>query len=190
MATEPLMDLIRLVAGALEGEGASYAVTGSVASSIHGEPVTSLDVDIVTFLSADQAARVAGRLAPRLYADAEMMRRAAIEHRMANFIDASSGFKVDISVLTDTAYHRELMRRRVKVTHRETGDVVWVVSPEDIVLMKLVWRVDSRSEKQWRNALSVVKVQGHQLDWSYLREWAGRFGVVDDLEMLAREAKA
>ncbi len=37
MATEPLMDLIQLVAGALESEGVPYAVTGSIASSIHGE---------------------------------------------------------------------------------------------------------------------------------------------------------
>ena len=189
MATEPLMDVIRMVAGALEGEGVSYAVTGSIASSIHGEPVTSLDVDMVTFMSADQAARVAGRLGPRLYADADMLRRAAVEHRMANFIDGSSGFKVDISVLADTAYHRELMRRRVKITSPDIGDTFWVVSPEDIVLMKLEWRKESRSEKQWRNALSVLKVRGHQLDWSYLRDWAGRMGVLDDLEALAREAR-
>lgn len=44
MANDPLMDLMQLVAEALENERASYAVTGSVASSIHGEPVTSLDV--------------------------------------------------------------------------------------------------------------------------------------------------
>lgn len=188
MANDPLMDLMQLVAEALEAEGASYAVTGSVASSIHGEPVTSLDVDIVTFLSADQAARVADRLTPRLYADADMVRRAAIEHRMANFIDASSGFKVDISVLADTAYHREVMRRRVRVASSDTRHTIWVVSPEDIVLMKLVWRKDSRSGKQWRNALSVLKIKGHELDWSYLREWATRLDVLHDLEALAREA--
>jgi hypothetical protein len=118
-----------------------------------------------------------------------MLRRAAVEHRMANFIDGSSGFKVDISVLADTAYHRELMRRRVKITSPDIGDAFWVVSPEDIVLMKLVWRKESRSEKQWRNALSVLKIRGHQLDWSYLRDWAGRLGVLDDLEALAREAR-
>ncbi len=189
MATEPLIDLIRLVAGALESEGVSYAVTGSIASSIHGEPVTSLDVDMVTFMSPEQAARVAGRLAPRLYADADMVTRAAVERRMANFIDGSSGLKIDVSVLSDTAYHRGLMGRRIKIRTPDRRDAFWVVSPEDIVLMKLVWRKESRSEKQWRNALSVVRVRGHQLDWSYLRDWAGRLGVLEDLEALAREAK-
>jgi hypothetical protein len=183
------MDLIRMVTGALEGEGVVYAVTGSIASSIHGEPVTSLDVDLVTCMTADQAGRVAGRLVPRLYAEVDAVRRAAVEHRMVNFIDGSSGFKVDISMLDDSAYHRELMSRRVKIAHPESGDAFWVVSPEDIVLMKLVWRRESRSEKQWRNALSVLKVQGHRLDWSYLRSWAGRLGVLEDLEQLAREAR-
>ena len=188
MASDALMELIRLVTGALDAEGAAYAVTGSIASSIHGDPVTSLGVDIVTFLSPEQAARVAAGVAPRLYADCDMMRRAAAEHRMANVIDGASGLKVDISVLADSAYHREIMRRRVRIAHPETGNAFWVVSPEDTILMKLIWRKDSRSEKQWRNALSVAKTQGSQLDWTYLRSWARRQGVLEDLESLIREA--
>jgi len=187
MASDALMELIHLVTCALDAEGAVYAVTGSIASSIHGEPVASLDVDIVTFLIPEQAARVAARVAPRLYADSDMMRRAAAEHRMANIIDGASGFKVDISILADSAYHREIMRRRVRIAHPESGSAFWVVSPEDTILMKLVWRKESRSEKQWRNALSVAKTQGNRLDWNYLRSWAGRLGVLEDLEALRKE---
>ena len=91
-------------------------------------------------------------------------------------------------MLSDTPYHRELMARRIMLTPPGHAESLWVVTAEDIVLMKLVWRKDSRSEKQWRNALSVVKVKGHQLDWAYLRKWAAELDLTADLEQLMREA--
>jgi hypothetical protein len=62
------------------------------------------------------------------------------------------------------------------------------VSPEDIVLMKLIWRKHSQSHKQWDNALGVLRVKQHQLDWEYLRKWARVQDVEQDLDQLAKEA--
>jgi hypothetical protein len=62
------------------------------------------------------------------------------------------------------------------------------VTSEDIILMKLWWRRDSRSAKQWANALAVARIKGHQLDWAYLRKWAQNLGVAEDLNQLAQEA--
>ena len=54
--------------------------------------------------------------------------------------------------------------------------------------MKLVWRQDSRSEKQWKNALSVARVRGVTLDWKYLFEQARELKIEDDLVKLRDEA--
>lgn len=188
MATGPLMQLVEKVTDALDREGVEYAITGSIASSIHGEPWTSMDVDLVVTMSPADAVRVAKRLSGPIYADAEMLRDAAARHSMANLFDPATGYKVDLSALAPTPYHAELMRRRVRMTHPAEHVSFWIVSPEDIILMKLVWRIDSRSTKQWSNALGVAKVQGNRLDWAYLHRWANELGVTDDLEHLKREA--
>ena len=62
------------------------------------------------------------------------------------------------------------------------------VTPEDIILMKLLWRRDSTSEKQWRDALSVARVKGARMDWKYLFEQAKRLGIEEDLITLRDEA--
>ena len=54
--------------------------------------------------------------------------------------------------------------------------------------MKLLWRKDTQSRKQWENALSVVRVKGVSLDWKYLFEQARTLGLEDDLIKLRDEA--
>jgi hypothetical protein len=186
MAADPLLKLIEYIGGVFDHRQIPYAITGSIASSLHGEPVTSLDVDIVTRIVPEQAEALGLEFSSRMYAAPQMMRQAAELHGMANLYDHSSGYKVDISVLADTPYHRAVMDRRIRLTVDEIG--LWIVSPEDIVLMKLLWRIDSRSRKQWENALGVVRVKGHQLDWKYLHQWAKQLAVAKDLDDLMREA--
>ncbi len=188
MSGNVLIRLLERVSGVLEDLGIPYAVTGSIASGIHGEPVTSLDVDIVAQMDADQAAGIAARVGGDLYADADALRQAAESFGMANLISPSLGYKIDLSVLAPEPYHAQIMRRRVRITHPDEGVSFWIVSAEDIILMKLIWRKGTRSSKQWRNALSVVRAQGHRLDWAYLRKWAGELGVTGDLEALMDEA--
>jgi hypothetical protein len=56
-----------------------------------------------------------------------------------------------------------------------------LISPEDLILAKLQWGKRSQSEKQWRDVLGVMKVQGDNLDRSVLAEWAKAIGLECDL---------
>jgi hypothetical protein len=80
------------------------------------------------------------------------------------------------------------MKRRAAVTLR--GSRVWFSSAEDIVLEKLDWfrRGEGISERQWRDVLGVLAVQGRRIDLEYLRLWAGRRGLLDLLKRALAEA--
>lgn len=189
MDENPLLRLLRIVCERLEAAGATYAITGSVASSLHGQAVSSLDVDLCVRMSADDAARFAASLPPELYRSDAGLLVAARSHTMSNVIDPASGLKVDLSFLSPSPFHESVLRRRRLVAFAPGGPSFWTVSAEDIILMKLLWRKDTRSRKQWDNALSVVKVNGARLDWSYLRAWAERLGLTADLELMMKEAE-
>ena len=81
----------------------------------------------------------------------------------------------------------------VKFERRRLEGDLYFISPEDIVLSKLLWRKRSRSETpcsetEWRDILGVLKVQRERLDLEYLREWADSLAMSDDLTQAFREA--
>lgn len=182
------IELIEVVCPALEAVGVLYAITGSVASTIHGEPFTSSDIDIAVRMTPQQAELLAEQLPPRFYRDRTAMVDAVLECGLINLIDNLSPWKVDLCQLKPEPFHSSVFARRQAFLTRADRPPIWVVSPEDVILMKLRWRIDSRSEKQWNNALSVARAKGARLDWTYLRHWARELGVEVDLEQLFREA--
>ena len=76
----------------------------------------------------------------------------------------------------------------IKFERRRLETGLYFISPEDIVLSKLLWRRQLRSEAQWRDVLGVLKVQRERLDFEHLREWANRLSVSDELDQAFREA--
>lgn len=188
MSDDPFVDLIDVTVGELMKVGIDYAVTGSVVSGIHGEPVTSYDVDIIVQMNESQAARLAHALPQRFYRSEDSLVEAARTFGMANLIDADTGLKVDLSCMRPTKYREAIFSRRVKASLGPGTPEFDAVSPEDIVLMKLLWRKETRSQKQWENALSVVRVKGVSLEWKYLFEQARNLDIEDDLTRLRDEA--
>jgi hypothetical protein len=70
------------------------------------------------------------------------------------------------------------------------GDViVYVHSPEDIVLQKLAWyRMGNEiSDRQWTDILGILRMQRGQLDGDYLRQWANELAVGDLLRRATDE---
>jgi hypothetical protein len=65
---------------------------------------------------------------------------------------------------------------------------VWTASAEDTVLSKLRWARTSESEMQLNDVLGILGVQ-RSVDLGYLRYWAPRLGVSEQLEKLLAEAE-
>jgi len=188
MIDESFVDLIRSAVECLDRVGIEYAITGSVASAIHGEPVTTHDVDIVIRMTPAQARKLDADLPQRFYRSAERLVDVATRGGLVNLVDADTGLKVDLSVVEKNAFFDSVMRRRALTSFGEDAPSFVTVTPDDIILMKLLWRRDSRSEKQWRDALSVARVKGSSLEWKYLFEQAKALGIEEDLVKLRDEA--
>jgi predicted nucleotidyltransferase len=83
---------------------------------------------------------------------------------------------VDIDVfLAETPFQHEVLARR----RREDidGQPVWLVSPEDLVLLKLF----AGRTRDIADIADILFTQG-QLDRDYMRHWAGQLCVMDRLE--------
>lgn len=188
MVDSAFQAVLEVVCAELDAHGLCYAITGSVVSSIYGEPITSLDVDVCLRMTPAQAHALSSSLPSRFYRSEEALVGSAQGAGMANLVDMDTGIKVDLSVLPNKAYFDSVLARRQRVAYGAGGPTFWTVTAEDIVLMKLLWRRDSGSQKQWDNALSVVRAQGGRLDWQYLRKWAGTLGLATDLTALGEAA--
>lgn len=188
MIDEPFLDVIAAVVDALDRAGVAYGITGSIASGVYGEPVVSQDVDIAVRMSLQQARVLSEQLPSRFYRSAERILGVAREGGMANLIDTETALKVDLCALPRTPFYDAVMSRRVPQSFGSEGQSYYTVTAEDIILMKLYWRLESQSEKQWRNALSVARVQRNRLDWKYLFDQARSLDLEDDLVKLRDEA--
>ncbi len=182
-------ELLKKVVVALEQLDIGYMVSGSIASSLQGEPRSTHDIGIIVDLPQSKAHDLAGAFPPPdYYLDEQAVSDAVARRGMANLIDTTSGDKVDFWLLTDDPFDRSRFARRY---HEEVlGIRIAVCSPEDTILMKLRWaKMSGGSEKQYTDALRVYEVQYDRLDRQYLHEWTLKLGVEQEMARLQSEAR-
>lgn len=167
-----------------------YVVGGSIASSVHGEPRSTHDVDFVADLTVGQVEGLVERLKPTYYVDAGTAREAVTAGRSFNAIHLATAVKVDVFVAGGDAFDLERIRcaSAVRVGPANT-DRLKLDTPEYTVLRKLEWyrQGGEVSERQWRDAASIVRSQGRTFDRERMETWAERLGVVDLLDRLLEE---
>jgi len=164
-----------------------YMLSGSVSSSIHGQPRATKDVDIVITPTEEQVLNFAGTLGETYYVSLDAVREAFAHNSTFNVIDNQSGWKADFIIRKDRPFSKKEFERRCAAKIKQLD--VWVTSPEDIILSKLEWAKDSQSEQQFRDALGVAMVQWDRLDKDYLHKWAKKLQVESSLKQLLKEAK-
>lgn len=155
--------------------GAPCIVGGSVASSLHGIPRATQDVDIVVQIAQTQVSRLLVRLADRFYVDEGAVRDAIRRGSSFNIIHLDTMYKVDVFVCTDDPLALEEFARAGEVIiDLETGATLRIADAADIILQKLIWyEIGNRvSERQWRDIIGVIKVSGEDLDMEHLCSWA------------------
>ncbi|MGH7140496.1 MAG: hypothetical protein ACREHD_32580 [Pirellulales bacterium] len=164
-------------------------VTGSIASSLLGQPRSTHDIDIVVAMAPEHISILASAFPPPdFYLSTESVRDAVRNQSMFNLLDISGGDKVDFWILTNDPFDQSRFARRRP--HNAGSRQISVSSPEDIILAKLRWaELSGGSEKQFQDALRVFEVQHASLDMQYLNDWSARLGIEPLWQRLQGEAE-
>jgi hypothetical protein len=179
-------EFLERLTGLLDKAGIPYMVAGSMSSSLHGRPRATQDADVVIDPTEDQLASLITLLEQGYYVSRDAALDALRHRTMFNIIDLEGGWKADLIIRKDTPFGRQEFERRRQID--AMGQMLWVVSPEDVILSKLEWMKGRESEVQYSDALGVAVTQWANLDLEYLRTWATQLGVEDILIRLLKEA--
>lgn len=162
----------------LERLGIPYFVTGSMAGILYGEPRLTHDVDIVVALGLRDVPRfIEAFPLDEFYCPPEDV--LAIEVRRGqrghcNLIHHDSGFKADIYMAFDEL-HRWALARRTELML--DGLRVSVAPIEYVILRKLEYFHEGRSEKHVRDVRGMLEVSSARIDRDLLEQWIARLGL-------------
>jgi hypothetical protein len=182
-------DLLKKVVDVLDAVGIEYMVTGSIASSLQGEPRLTHDLDFLLEIAAEQVPLIVAAFPPpEFYISEDAAAEAVRTQGMFNVLHTVEGDKVDFWILTSDPFDQSRFGRRY--VEQVFGVNLKVSRPEDTILMKLRWaRMSGGSEKQFLDALHVYEVQAGALDLDYIEGWAETLGVTEDWRRVVSAAE-
>lgn len=165
----------------LEKLGVPYMLTGSMAMTKYAMMRMTNDIDIVIELNLRRARTFVSGFEKDYYV-AESSVTNAIERRsMFNLLHFDLLVKVDCVIRKDDVFQKQAFANRQKVEFSDFD--VWIIGKEDLVLSKLNWAKESRSEKQMTDVANIIR---HGVDEEYVNSWAKRLGVEDILSECRR----
>ena len=153
-------------------------LSGSVALNAYSIPRYTRDIDIVIELQVENFPEFAELFAEReCYFHYESAKEEVSRKGMFNVIDWKSGMKIDFIVRKNDDFQRtEFSRRQQK---RILPDVIcWVISPEDLIVAKLLWIQQLFSQQQIDDIKNVIH-DCPSLDKTYVSDWIKRLELND-----------
>ena len=181
--------LLKKVLTVLGENHIDYMITGSLVSSMQGEPRATHDVDILVNITHSAIPPLVDTFTPPdYYISGTAIEDAILRKSMFNLLDTNEGDKVDFWILTDEPFDQSRFAR--KYEEKMSGLSMKVSRPEDTILMKLRRaNLLGGSEKQFTDALRVYEVQFGTLDLTYIESWTERLQVKELWERLQQEGK-
>jgi hypothetical protein len=181
-------ELLKIVVLGLEDKNIPYMLTGSLVSSIQGEPRLTHDIDLIISLEKKDLSKVISLFPPDRYYISEKALKESLEKKTSfNIIDIESGDKIDFWILTESDFDLSRFSRRVKIKFLDF--FIDISTPEDTILEKLLWsKISGGSEKHFMDAVKVYEIQREELDYSYIELWSERLGIQVLWEKINREA--
>ena len=168
------IDVLRDIASKFAQGNIDYMLTGSMAMNYYAEPRMTRDIDVVVALDSNDIDTIARLFGTDYYLARETITRAITRESVFNLIHTETIIKVDCIVRKSSDYRRLEFERRLAITIQDF--VVWIASKEDLIISKLDWARDSRSELQLRDVKNLLATR---CDSQYLKQWTRELGLYD-----------
>lgn len=171
-------DVLKDFSSRLEKLGVEYMLTGSMALAHYAVPRTTVDIDIVVELAADDALKFIKEFEDDYYIPNNRVLDAVYRRTMFNVLNQETIIKIDCVVRKNDEFQMEVFSNRKRVNYAGYFDV-WIIGKEGLILSKLNWAKNTRSEMQMRDVASILR---NGYDENYVRKWAKKLGIEDLLD--------
>ena len=173
---------LKLVIEALEAAGVEYLIGGAIAEWAWGEPRATQDLDLVVKIPIKAVNKLSKELEKRdMLLPAEIILDSILEDRAdipLNAIHMYSGLKADLYLVRDGDKLRlSAFQRRERVDYGPPIGQVYIHSPEDLILYKLIYFGLSQQPKHSRDIAAILRAKKNKLDFDYIEEWVTRLGL-------------
>lgn len=136
-------------------------------------PRTTVDIDLVVNILPENLDQFIAEFKTDYYIPLASAQTAVRQKRMFNVLNEQTVFKIDCIVLKENEFEISAFARRKKVDYSGDFDV-WIISKEDLILSKLNWARNTKSERQLLDVASIIR---NGFDNDYVETWAKRLGV-------------
>jgi hypothetical protein len=164
----------RKIIGILDQCNIPYMLSGSIAMGLYVVPRMTRDIDFIIHLDPKNLDSFADSFKDGFYCDRDSIKEAMdTSLKMFNIIDHATGYKADFVVLKKEEFRQEEFSRRVQVEY--FGKTIYVVSPEDLLISKLIWIQDLQSAIQMEDIRNLAAID--TLDRGYLSKWISKLNL-------------
>mgnify|MGYP005844243605 CR=1 FL=1 len=164
-----------------------YFITGSIASIFYGEPRFTNDIDIVAKIEEKHIPELIKRFPDKeFYIDKDSIIEAIKEKSQFNIIHPSSGLKIDVIIYKENDFDFSRFERVKRISPIE-GIEANFASPEDVIIMKMKYYKEKKSEKHLRDIYAMLNISSDLIDKEYIKSWAHKLDVLDVWELILQK---
>jgi len=168
----PEPNLFQIFLNRLNSVGLNYMVTGAVAVIIYGEPRLTHDIDLVVELDDENAEKLVEVFpSEEFYCPPLDIIKLEIKRPLRghfNLIHHETGFKADVYLLGEDELHHWAISNRKRFDME--GEPIWLAPPEYIILRKLEYYREGRSEKHLRDIVSMLEISSVEINFNKLQD--------------------
>ena len=144
-----------------------YMLSGSVAMSVYVLPRATWDFDFIVHLLPEHVEAFTNNFQEGYYCDKDAVKEAVFHRSLFNIIDYDSGYKAGFVILKNNIFRQMEFNRKQKMDY--FGKAIYIASPGDLLLSKLIWIQDLQSAIQMDDIKNISEIKS--LDWHYIYDW-------------------
>lgn len=169
-------DLLIVIAAAFNAHRLPYLLSGSFASSYYGYPRATHDIDFVVEVGREKLKPlevVLQGLGKEFALTAKQLDTVSIPQMVSSY-HAETAIKIDFWITDAADFSIKYMRRKFMTVSNVR---ISLISPEDLILTKLTWCKDIRSDRHMQDCVGIWRIQKGKLDEAYLHRRASELSV-------------